>query len=154
MSSWKLVQEVNGDINRQNHSIRAIKSFIEQYNTAINDDDFEAENINHLLTHATQMCDAMLKINRESYLDSGYQYDDQDPRNIMDLFDDNWESRSTARCGSSMEDEMRSQIATAVTKNHFYTMLAKLRMVPGFGEFWQEYIEQCNEEAEFEFDVD
>ena len=162
MSNWKLVQEVNGNLNLQNRSIRAIKSFIEQYKIDDSDEDMDFEdgvecdpdNIRDLLAHATQVCDAMLKINAESYLSSGYQYDDQDPRNIMDLHDDNWWHRSAARTGSSVEDEMRSQITNAVVKNNYHALHADLLRVPGFREFWQDHTEHCIAEAEFEFDLD
>jgi len=131
MSNWKHTQEVNGNLNAQRREISDIVEFVKKQ--VINEDNHE------FIAAVLEAFEAMDKILCEAYLDSGYQYDDNDPRNLMDLHDDNWESRMAARNGTSAEDEMRSEIHREVVKKHYASLSDRLfRELDGFAQWYEE----------------
>lgn len=128
MSNWKETQEVNGNLNAQRAEIADMISFLKKQ-----------EDQNDDIVHALEVLQAADNVLSDSYLSSGYQYDDADPRNLMDVFGDSWESRTAARNGTSVEDEMRSEIQTKVAMQYLATTKDKLfRELAGFSEWYQE----------------
>ena len=128
MSKWAEVQEVNGCLNIKR---REITDTIQFLNSLVVDDDN-----NTTIAYALGVCRAMDQILSESYLDSGYAYDDQDPRNIMDTMDDNWFEREDARNGTNAEAEMRMEIQRAVVANQWGRLEQHLNKLPGYSEWY------------------
>lgn len=120
MSNWREVQEVNSVINTNRSEIRSLVEFLKQQK--LNED-----NDQEFIEYAISTCEAMGNILGDSYLDSGYSYDSADPRNLMDMYDDNFEHRKSARNGTSKEAEMRSEIQRQVVSNNYNDLDAQLQ---------------------------
>ena len=128
MSRWADVQEVNGSLNIQRREIADTIQFLKGLDV---DQDNETT-----IAYAMVVCQAMDQILSESYLDSGYAYDDQDPRNIMDTMDDNWFERESARNGTNAEAEMRSEIHRLVVDNQWGRLEQELNKLQGYSEWY------------------
>jgi len=129
MSDWRTVQEVNGGINHQLRYMRTVAEYLKSYQA--DDDEELADVINDLLSRIQQQQEVL----KMGYLDSGYRYDDHDPRNLMDLYDDNYEHRNSARNGSSARDEMIAEIARQVAEKDFQASFdTAMSAVPGLSQ--------------------
>lgn len=142
MSDWRTVQEVNGGINNQLRYMRTVAEYLKSYQA--DDDEELADVINDLLSRIQQQQEVL----KMGYLDSGYRYDDHDPRNLMDLYDDNYEHRNSARNGSSARDEMIAEIARQVAEKDFETSLSTaMSAVPGLSQHMSDMSDYWSEDV-------
>lgn len=147
MSNWKETQEVNGNLNARRREIADAVEFLKKQ---IVDEDNQ-----DLITRALDVFQAADNVLSDSYLSSGYQYDDADPRNQMDVFGDSWETRTAARNGTSAEDEMRSEIQRKVAMQHFAMMQDELfKNLDGFSEWYHNRQDELSESWTDERDDD
>ena len=146
MSKWAEVQEVNGRLNIERREIADIIGYLKGL---VVDDDNETT-----IAYALGVCQAMDQILTESYLDSGYAYDHQDPRNIMDTMDDNWFEREAARNGTNAEAEMRSEIQRAVVANQWGRLEQELDKLQGYSEWYRDRQEMLFEMHHDEWGMD
>lgn len=109
MSDWATVQETNGQLNNERRKIKFRMEYIRNAKQAclsLSDDTTEIQ----------AACDCFLAAFQAeydalggAYLSSGFQYDDDDPRNIMaERFD--VEFSDAAKTGSNRRDEIESEI--------------------------------------------
>jgi hypothetical protein len=113
-SNWSETQRVNGILNAERKEL----SYFIQYLEYALKSPFATEEDRDLATEGIKTYKEIDAALSKGYLDSGYQYDDLDPRNQMDLYDDNWYDRQAARTGSTIEDEIDSEIRRNVVKRH------------------------------------
>lgn len=143
MSSWRDVQETNGNINACITTMNDVRDFIKAKR---NDEDLDTDIVD-LIDQALGLIEDQKEILRMGYLDSGYQYDDHDPRNQMDLYDDNYYERTRARHGTNAKDEMLAEIAREVAIRHWSDTEEELyENVPGLKEHMSdmnEYRSEC-----------
>jgi len=115
-SDWRTTQEHNGNINVGRRMLRAQS----QYITAAAESPNADEEVKTIAANALKDIKTMDEIIAKGYLSSGYQYDDNDPRNQMDIHGDRMQDPSTerARTGSTKEDEIEAEIRHAITRRH------------------------------------
>jgi len=113
-SDWRTTQEHNGNINDGRKVLRAQA----QYITAASQSPYADEEVKKVAANALKDIETLDKIMTKGYLDSGYQYDDNDPRNQADLHGDRMQDENPARTGSSKEDEIEAEIRHQVAQRH------------------------------------
>jgi hypothetical protein len=113
-SDWRTVQDNNGRVNRQRRMLKHEAEYMKAVLTSPQAD----EQAKQYATEAVKIIKEMDAVVSKGYLDSGYQYDDNDPRNKMDQMDDKYFDREKARTGSSKEDEVEAEIRQAIAQRH------------------------------------
>lgn len=147
MSEWRETQEINERLNIQRAGIADILGFLKEQ--VLNEENEE------LIVRAIGVCQAADKVLGECYLSSGYRYDDEDPRNQMDVFGDSWDERTEARNGTNAEDEMRSEIAREIALKHYEGIKNDLFVhLSGFNEWYQNRQDELSESWTDERDDD
>jgi hypothetical protein len=159
MSSYIHTHEFNKALNNQRSEIQDaieyLKSLlpVQDQEEQDQEDQEDQDQNNCFIKKAIETFEAANNILSECYLSSGYRYDDDDPRNIMDQHDDGWFERERARNGTSIQDEMRSEISKKVAMEHSSKMMKEcFEKVPSFGEWYHERMEQIFESFRFEED--
>ena len=115
-SDWATTQEHNGNINSQRRMLRAEGQYIK----AAGESKFADEEVKGVAKKALEDIAALDSIITKGYLSSGYQYDDDDPRNQMDQHGDRYwdDDIAKARTGSSREEEIEAEIRGEIAKRH------------------------------------
>jgi hypothetical protein len=113
-SDWQTTQEHNGNINKGRRMLRAQA----QYITAAGASPHADDEVKSTCQQALKDIKTLDEIISKGYLDSGYQYDDDDPRNKLDQMDDKYFDREKARTGSSKEEEIEAEIRHTIARRH------------------------------------
>lgn len=114
-SEWATVQEHNKKINAARREIKSRKAYIE----AAKKSPYASSEVKSYSDEFLKSMDEFDKIFSAGYLDSGYQYDDKDPRNQSDIAGDTFWDNEKARTGSSKSDEVESEIRQEVALRKF-----------------------------------
>lgn len=148
MSDWRTVQEVNGGINSQMQYMRAVAEYLNKYKKEQGDELYWDSEVVGSLDDVLNRIEQQMQVLSQGYLDSGYRYDDHDPRNLMDMYDDNYEYRSRARNGTTAREEMIAEITRQVAANDFEdTMNTVFATVPGLSEHMSEMSDIWSEDV-------
>lgn len=113
-SNWADTQRHNGHLNLQRRMLRYMGEYIVKAAKSPQAD----EKVKTVAEHAAADIKTLDSIISRGYLDSGYQYDDNDPRNQSDQHGDTYWDNEKARTGTSREEEIESEIRDAVAKRH------------------------------------
>jgi len=151
-SEWRKVQENNGNINKQIEKYKVGIRYLDEY--IANPEawygydksgDEEDPSVEEAQTDK-QTLEAVINVIKEGYLDSGYVYDDDDPRNQRDnveTVDD------PQRHGTDEEGEMRAEISRKVAQNRGELAMQTLRRYPGFSDQLEEAMYGMNMDEEY-----
>ena len=115
-SDWAHTQEHNDGINGQRRMLRAMGQYIEKASKS----PTANEEIIEVAKAAAADIKTLDTIISHGYLDSGYRYDDKDPRNQADLHGDrNFDADiERQRSGTTKEDEIEAEIRQQVAQRH------------------------------------
>lgn len=103
---YYFVQQNNEYINKS----RRVMRFYNEYLEKVLESPYASQEDKEFATKSIKYFESMDKALARGYLDSGYKYDDDDPRNKLDQMDDSWFERERAREGSDEEEMLESQI--------------------------------------------
>lgn len=138
-ADWNTVQNNNEGINSARRRLKNYATFLEGQGGEFQPDFGEdAELIPGILADIKAVDDVL----SQAYLDSGYQYDDQDPRNMHEHLD-NYFDDEKARTGSDLKEQMESQIRQQVAMQEVDNIEQRITQLDKGGAF-RDYIEEIN----------
>jgi hypothetical protein len=166
-SEWAETQENNERVNRQRRMLKHEMAYMKSVLASPLADPEVVETATAAMKDAVEFDQIVAK----GYLDSGYQYDDKDPRNQMDVHGDRyWDDNiERARKGSTKSDEVEAEIRQQVSQRHldermrgyedFFTNDLAERIFPQGDEMYgiglREYMSEVgSQEAQNDWDYD
>ena len=137
-ADWNTVQNNNENINSARRRLKNYASFVEGKGGEFQPQFDDPSIVQKILADIKAVDDVL----SQAYLDSGYQYDDQDPRNMHEHLD-NYFDDEKARTGSDLKEQMESQIKQQVAMKNVDYIEQEIAENDQSGMF-REYMDEIN----------